>query len=120
MVEYFVYTIDTEYQWEASQCNDYENVVVSVEGTWTGNIEFWGTNDEPEFIGDFNWVKWALNDSVNASSTAVVTAVAGTTPTEVSKAFRGSIAGLRSFGIYADAGFAGSARVVVSYQRSAK
>jgi hypothetical protein len=120
MVYKTIATLNTEYQWEAINADDFENVVVTIEGTWTGDIEFWGTNDEPEFTGDFNWVKWNLNDSVNASTTAVTATVTGNSPTEVVKAFRGSIAGLRSFAVYAAPGFSGTARVVISIHRSAK
>lgn len=120
MVYKTIATLNTEYQWEAINADDFENVVVTIEGTWTGDVTFWGTNDEPEFTGDYNWVKWNLNDSVNASTTAVTATVTGTDPTEVVKGFRGSIAGLRSFAVYAEAGFSGSARVVISIHRSAK
>lgn len=122
MMVYRTFTLNSEYQWEPIGADDFENVVVSIEGTWTGNVEFWGTNDYPDFdgSGDFNWTKWALNDSVAAATTTVTTVVAGTSPTEVGKSFRGSIAGLRAFAVYADAGFSGTARVVVSVHRAAK
>ena len=120
MVYKTIATLNTEYQWEPINADDFENVVVTIEGTWTGDIEFWGTNDEPEFTGDYNWVGWYLNDSTNASTTAVQSACAGASPAEVTKGFRGNIAGLRSFAVYAAPGFSGTARVVISIHRSSK
>ena len=107
-------------QWNQYDVTDFENVVVTLEGTWSGDLTFWGTNDEPAFDQDYNWVKWSLNDSTTTPSTALVSTVTGTTPTEIIKGFRGSIAGLRSFAIYSEAGFSGTVRCVTSWQRSAK
>ncbi len=120
MINFNVVTYLAEFEWNAFDVTDFENVVVTLEGTWTGDITFWGTNDEPEFTGDYNWVKWSLNDSTGATSTALVSTVAGTDPTEIVKGFRGSVAGLRSFAVYSEEGFSGEARAVISYQRSAK
>jgi len=120
MINFNVYEFDAQEQWSAYDVTDFENVVVTLEGTWTGDITFWGTNDEPEFTGDYNWVKWSLNDSTGATSTALVSTVAGTDPTEIIKGFRGSVAGLRSFAVYTETGFSGTVRAVISYQRSAK
>ena len=107
-------------QWRQVDVTDFENVVVTLEGTYTGDITFWGTNDEPSFDADYNWVKWSLNDSTGASSTTLVSTVAGVGPSELIKGFRGSVAGLRSFAVYTEAGFSGQVHAVISWQRSAK
>jgi hypothetical protein len=120
MVYKTVATLNTEDQWEEINADDFENVLVTIEGTWTGDIEFWGTNDETSFDVDYNWVKWSLNDSTGVSSTTLVSTVAGTSPTEIIKGFRGSIAGCRAFAVYAASGFTGTARVVISIHRSSK
>jgi hypothetical protein len=120
MINFKVETLTAAEQWRAVDVTDFENVVVTLEGTYTGNITFWGTNDEPEFTGDYNWVLWGLNDSTSASIAGLTNTVAGTDPTELKKGFRGSVAGLRSFAVYTEAGFSGEVRAVISYQRSAK
>jgi hypothetical protein len=120
MITFQVHEFDDEMQWQAYDVTDFENVVVTLEGTWTGDVTLWGTNDEPEFTGDYNWVKWSLNDSTGVSSTTLVSTVTGGGESEVTKGFRGSVAGLRSFAIYTEEGFTGAVRAVISYQRSAK
>ncbi len=107
-------------QWRQVDVTDFENVVVTLEGTWTGDITLWGTNDVPAFDADYNWVKWSLNDSTGASSTTLVSTVTGGGESEVTKGFRGSVAGLRSFALYAEEGFTGAVRAIISFQRSAK
>jgi len=120
MITFQVHEYDAAEEWMAWDVTDFENVVVTLEGTWTGDVTLWGTNDEPEFTGDYNWVKWGLNDSTSASIAGLTNTITGTSPTEIVKGFRGSVAGLRSFAVYTESNFSGAVRAVISYQRSAK
>jgi len=122
MITFQVENLTAAEQWRAVDVTDFENVVVTLEGTYTGNITFWGTNDEPEFTGDYNWVLWGLNDSTSASIAGLTNTVAGVGPSELTKGFKGTVAGLRSFAVYTESNFTptGIVRAVISYQRSAK
>jgi len=63
---------------------------------WDGEISFWGGAGADQQSPAL----WSLNDAENASSTAVVSNVVGSTPSVFQKNYRGSIAGLAEFGVY--------------------
>jgi len=103
MILQYEYTYDSTLatptsDWAPVNCAGYDTLALTIESTngWDGTISFWGganTNQTSPAL-------WSLNDAEDASLTAQVESVVGSTPSFYTRNFRGSVAGLAEFGVY--------------------
>jgi hypothetical protein len=76
----------------------YDTVAVTIQAPtgWIGTISFWG-GAAPDGLAP---ALWSLNDAEDASLVSQVETITGSTPSEFNKNYRGSVAGLATFGVY--------------------
>jgi hypothetical protein len=103
MILQYEYTYDSTLatptsDWAPVNCAGYDTLALTIESTngWDGTISFWG-GAAPNQTSP---ALWSLNDAEDASLTAQVESVVGSTPSFYTRNFRGSVAGLAEFGVY--------------------
>jgi hypothetical protein len=76
----------------------YDTIAITVEAPtgWIGTISFWGSAAP----GGLAPALWSLNDAEDASLVSQVETITGSTPSAFNKNYRGSVAGLATFGVY--------------------
>jgi len=76
----------------------YDTVAVTIEAPtgWIGTISFWGGATTDGLAPAL----WSLNDAEDASLVSQVETITGSTPSQFTKNYRGSVAGLATFGVY--------------------
>lgn len=103
MILQYEYTYDSTLatptsDWAPVNCAGYDTLALTIESTngWDGTISFWGGAGPNQTSPAL----WSLNDAEDASLTAQVESVVGSTPSFYTRNFRGSVAGLAEFGVY--------------------
>ncbi len=76
----------------------YDTVAITIDAPtgWIGAISFWG-GATPDGLAP---ALWSLNDAEDASLVSQVESISGSTPSAFVKNYRGSVAGLATFGVY--------------------
>ena len=88
--------------WFEINTSGYDTIAVTITSAngWDGDVSFWGGTGVSDAVGEAAPALWALNDASNASLVTQVSNIVGATPTAFAKNYRGSIAGLITFGVY--------------------
>jgi hypothetical protein len=84
--------------WAPVNCAGYDTLALTVVAPagWIGTISFWGGANNNQSSPAL----WSLNDAEDASLVSQVETVVGSTPSQFTRNYRGSVAGLAEFGVY--------------------